>query len=315
MPALMLGLSNSDVLIMGAAELRKREERAVYGYQMKRQVRTPGSQRTATHTGPSGDSQQIPFTWVTYADSFSISLKQMDNNIFSWNDAFDQNMANCILNIHSQIDSDYVTFLLTNRNQVVKTTTPLGSRVGWSGSPNYAHEIGAADQKQFFQLAKEVMRQNYYNDNTFEVIASGQTFVNADFWSSQGGQNAQNTSFQFTGLNIMQSVDLSDPNYGQGVALVMPRGTTALLDWIPKQNREGRGDYNSYLGGYGSIKDPYGTNLTFAVHGYSLRSDTSSSNGVAQDDLLQIEISVDVAQAISQYSNAGESPVYEFGQL
>lgn len=315
LPALKLGLSNSDILIGGVNELRTREDRAVYGYMMKRQVRVPGSQRSATHTNPSGDSQQIPFSWITYTDGFSISLKQMDNNIFSWNEAFDKDMLNCILNIHSQIETDYVTFLLTNKNQVVKTTTPIGTRVFWNAAPNFTHEIAAADQKQFFQLAKEVMVQNYYNNGTFDVIASGQTYVNASFWAAQGVENAQNTSFQFTGMNIAQSVDLSDANYGQGIALVMPPGSAALIDWIPKQNRMGHGDYNSTLGGYGSFKDPYGTNLTFAVHGYTLRSDTSTLNGVQQDDLLQIEISVDVAQAVSPYSNANESPVFEFGQM
>jgi hypothetical protein len=139
--------------------------------------------------------------------------------------------------------------------------------------------------------------------------------VNASFWAAQGNGNAQNTAFQFTGLNIEQSVELSDANYPMGITLVMPQGTTALIDWIPKQNRVGYGDYNSYLGGYGSFKDPYGTKATFAVHAYALRSDTSGTNGIQQDNLMQFEISVDVAQALTPFSNANESPVYEVAQL
>lgn len=314
LPALMLGLSNSNILIKSANEIRTREDRTVTAYALKRQSRVPGSQRTATHTGPSGDSMSMPLSWTTYSDTFSISLKQMDNNIFSFQDAFDQNMLNCILNIHSQIESDFITYLLAQRNQVVKTTTPIGTRVTWNAA-NSAHEIGAGDQKQFFQLAKEIMTQNYYNNGAFNVISGGQPYVNASFWAAQGNSNAQNTSFQFTGLDIMQSVDLTDANYGQGVALIAAPGTIALIDWIPKQNRTGYGDYNSYLGGYGSFKDPYGTKLTFAVHAYALRSDTSGTNGVQQDNLMQFEISVDVAQAITPYSNAGESPVYEIAQM
>jgi len=314
LPALKLGLSNSNILIKSANEIRTREDRTVTAYALKRQSRVPGAQRSATHTGSSGDSMSMPLSWTTYTDVFSISLKQMDNNIFSWQDAFDQNMMNCILNIHAQIESDYITYLLAQRTQVVKTTTPVGARVTWNAT-NHAHEISAGDQKQFYQLAKEIMTQNYYNNGTFEVISSGQNYVNGSFWAAQGNGNQQNTAFQFTGLNIAQSVDLTDGNYANGVSLIMAPGTTALIDWIPKQNRKGHGDYNSYLGGYGSFKDPYGTNLTFAVHGYTLRSDTSGTNGVQQDDLLQIEISVDVAQAITPLSNANESVVFEIAQM
>ena len=314
LPALKLGLSNSNILIKSANEIRTREDRTVTAYALKRQSRTPSSQRTATHTGASGDSMAMPLNWTTYADTFSISLKQMDNNIFSFNEAFDQNVMNCMLNIHSQIESDYITYLLAQRTQAVKTTTPVGSRVTWNAA-NHTHEIGAADQKQFFQLAKEIMVQNYYNNGMFDCISSGQTYVNASFWAAQGNGNAQNTAFQFTGMNIEQSVDLTDANYTSGVALIMAPGTTALIDWIPKQNRTGYGDYNSYLGGYGSFKDPYGTNLTFAVHAYALRSDTSGTNGVQQDNMMQFEISVDVAQAITPLSTANESTVYEIAQM
>ncbi len=313
LPALKLGLSNSDILIKDAAAIRTREDRTVTAYAMKRQVRTPGSQRSATHTGSSGDSMSMPLSWSTYSDTFSISLKQMDNNIFSWQEAFDQNVMNCILNIHSQIESDFVAFLLTNRTQAVKTTTPIGNRVTWNAT-NYAHEIGAADQKQFFQLAKTIMTQNYYNNGTFDCISGGQCYVNASFWAAQGSENAQNTAFQFTGMNIQESVDLTDSNYGQGVALIMAPGSVALIDWIPKQNRTGSGDYNSYVGGYGSFKDPYGTKLTFAVHAYELRQDTSTSNGVQQDNMMQFEISVDIAQATTPLSTSGESTIFEIAQ-
>lgn len=314
LPALKLGLSNSDILIKSANAIRTREDRSVIAYALKRQVRTPGSSRTATHTGPSGDSMVMNLNWTTYSDSFSISLKQMDTNIFSWQEAFDQNVLNCILNIHGQIESDYVTYLLTQRTQVVKTTTPVGARVTWNAT-NFSHEIAPGDQKQFFQLAKEIMVQNYYNNGTFDCISSGQTYVNASFWAAQGNGNQQNTAFQFTGMDIANSVDLNDANYGQGVTLIMAPASTALIDWIPKQNRSGYGDYNSYLGGYGSFKDPYGTKLTFAMHAYALRSDTSGINGVAQDNLMQFEISVDIAQCLTPFSNAGESPVYEIAQV
>lgn len=321
LPTLQLGLQNKNVMVKNVEELRLREDRAVYGYSMVRQQRTPGSARSATHTGARGDSLQLPFTWTTYSDTFSISLKQMDTNIFSFNQAMAQNLKNCILNIHEAIETDAIDYLLTNRNQVVKTSTPVGSRVTWNSS-DYFHEIQAGDTKQFTQLAKAVMRSNYYNMSTFNAIYDNQTEVNAAFWQSQGAGNAQNTMFQFTGMNINPSIELAYSGYGNGVALVMQPGTYSMVPWIPKQNRIGHGDYNSYLGGYGSIIDPitnpggiYSGGLVFAIHGYSLRADTSSENGVAQDDEMEFEVSVDIANSLTPLSTANESVVYAFAQM
>lgn len=321
LPSIQLGLKNQNVLVKGAEELRKREDRAVYGYAMSRQVRATGSQRSATHTGNRGDSMQMPLTWNTFSDTFSISLKQMDNNIFSFNQAMAQNIKNCILNIHSAIETANITYLLAAKNQVVETTTPVGSYVTWNAT-NHVHEIGSSYSNRFTQLAKAVMRSNKYNGNMFDAIFDNQLYTNAEFWASQGGSNAQNTAFQFTGMNINPSIELSDSDYTNGVALVMQPGTYAMIPWIPKQNREGYGDYNSFLGGYGSIIDPitnpngiYSGGLVFAVHGYALRADTSSENGVEQDNEMEFEISIDVANALTPLSVANESVVYEFAQM
>ncbi len=121
---------------------------------------------------------------------------------------------------------------------------------------------------------------------------------------------------------INPSIELAYSGYGNGVALVMQPGTYAMVPWIPKQNRIGHGDYNSYLGGYGSIIDPitnpggiYSGGLVFAIHGYSLRADTSSENGVAQDDEMEFEVSVDIANSLTPLSTANESVVYAFAQM
>jgi hypothetical protein len=314
LPALKLGLGNGDPLIPNAQELRTREDRAVSGYALKRQSRTPSSARSATHTGTGGDSMELAFTWTTYADKFVISLKNMDTNVFTFEQALAQNIKNCILNIHSAIETDTITALLAARTQVVTTTTPLGSRVGWNGT-NFAYEIAAADTKQFYQLAKQVMLANKYTAGQFDVIASLQNATDASFWQAQGAGNYVNTEFQFSGMNIAPSADLTDSNYAAGVSLVMPKEQFALIDWIPKQNRIGYGDYNSYLGGYGNMVDPMGSGLNFAVHGYALRADMSASNGVAQDNQMEFEISVDIATALCPLSTASETIVYEFAQL
>jgi hypothetical protein len=308
-PALMLATRNMNILIPGHEQLRKREDRPVEGNVLARSKRATISSRTHNHTGNRGDSFVVPFTWTTIGDKFSISLKQLNNNIFSFEEALAQQLYNAAINIHESIETFLIDYLFAQRTQI-NVATANGT---WNAT-NDAFEISLANKPRFYQMAKSMMRQNNYK-GTFDVIASPLTYVEGEYYANQGGGNQTNTNFQFTGLNIVESIELEDANYAGGISLIMPSGNFGMLPWIPKENREGHGDYNSVLGGYGSIQDPLGSGLTLAVHGYTERANTSAENGSTQDDLLQLEITVDIAPALAPLSVATESVVYEVAQM
>ena len=82
---------------------------------------------------------------------------------------------------------------------------------------------------------------------------------------AQGAQNATaNLTIQFDNMDITMTNEVIDASYtsNNGTALAMPAGTFAALPWIPKQNREGMGDYDSYVGGWGTFPDPFGLTVT-----------------------------------------------------
>ena len=316
-PALTMALRNSNILTPGSAQdLRKREDRPVEFYIMKRNKRAAGNARTHNHTGNRGDSVAIGVTWQTYSDTHSISLKQMDNNIFSFEEALAQGFYDCIANIKRDIETDNIDFLTAQRTQINNATAG-----GTFNAVDHVWEVAQQDQRQFFQIGKSVMGENDYK-GMYDVIVSPRMAIDAGWYLHQGTGNDNNTAFQFTDLNIAPSADLSDPDYLGGISLWMPAGGFAVLPWIPKQNRSGHGDYNTVLGGYGTISDgdisQQGADpsiLTYAVHGYTERADTSASNGNSQDDLMQFEVSVDIARVLSPLSTANESVVYEMAQL
>lgn len=109
----------------------------------------------------------------------------------------------------------------------------------------------------------------------------------------------------------------------------MPAETFALLPWIPKQNRTGYGDYESYNGGYGTIVDPFGMTVTdfdatgqavqvplsYALYAYTQASDDQANNGYYQDQVTQFEISLDFAPTLAPLSDANASVVNEFVQM
>ena len=81
----------------------------------------------------------------------------------------------------------------------------------------------------------------------------------------------------------------------------------------------------SVLGDYGMVQVPVfdakgnvAYTLDVAIHMYAERADTSASNGSKQDDLIQVELSVDTAYLsapLSTFRGADDSVVYGFGQL
>jgi hypothetical protein len=204
--------------------------------------------------------------------------------------------AQCFQNIRNDIEQFLGAYLFTQRTQI-----NLATKNGVFNSTNFAFEIGTSPEKGiFFEDAKSMMRQNYYT-GVYDVIADSRTYRNARFYAAQGAQNAVNTVFQFSGMNIRESIGLNDDEYTNGAALFLPENTFAALDWIPRQNRIGRGDYNTYVGGYGSMIDPV-SGLTFAVHGYTQRADTSALNGNAQDDVIEFEVSIDISANLAPIS-------------
>jgi hypothetical protein len=130
-------------------------------------------------------------------------------------------------------------------------------------------------------------------------------------------------------MDIYNTTEVIDTNSTLGTCLAMPAGSFAALPWIPKQNRMGYGDYESYTGGYGILNDPLGMTLTeldaqgnpiqsplqFAVYAFTQASDDQANNGYYQDQVTTFEISIDVAPTLAPLSGSNESVVNEFVQL
>lgn len=307
-PVVALGLQNQDFLIPGADAIKKREDRSIEANILKRSKRSAGSARVHNHTGNRGDSFVLPLSWATFSDTFSISLKQLDNNVFGFEQALAQQIENCMKNIVEDIETDQVTFLQTERTEVNAAT-----QGGTFNATNDAFEISTANQ--FFQAVKSMMRQNNYRDE-LDVILNPLGFIDAEYQKAQGAGNNANLTFQFNGMNIAESIELADSNYTTGaLGLVMPKASFALLPWIPPVNRQGKGDYMSYVGGFGVMQDPWGLGITFAVHGYAERADASGSNGSTQDVVMQFELSVDMASCLSPLSVANETVVFEVAKV
>ena len=310
-PIIQLGVRNSSILLPDHVQLRTREDRPIEAYIIKRNKRdTTGKKRTHDHTGTFGDSMNVPINFVSFVDTFRISQKWMDNNMYALENVLANQFMQAFQNIRDDIEVYLGDMLLSQKTQV-NTATRNGA---WNPA-NHAFEIAAPSLERglLFEDAKSMMRQNGYVGD-YDVVADPKLFRDAQFYANQGGGNAANLQFQFSGMNIAESTTISDAEYSNGIALFLPSNSFGLLDWIPLQNRKGNGDYNTYNGGWGSMRDPI-SGWEFAVHGYSQRANTASNNGNEQDLATEFEISIDISANLAPLSTATETVVYQVAQV
>lgn len=328
-PALALALKNLNATIPSHQELRKREDRSVYAYLFQQIAPGTGTARAARPTGTKGNSIQVGLTWQSIVETFEISMKQGDTNVYSYQEMLMNQMMQAAMNIHSRLGTIFLNYLQVNRNQVltIPYTGATVQGVTVDGT-DFAYEVAATDSNYFFQKAANVMKQLNYA-GTLDMIADPLAFTQAQKLRAQGTQNATNLTFQFDDINIAMTNEVIDATYPNGSVLAMPAGTFAALPWIPKQNRAGYGDYESYTGGYGTFVDPLGmmlteldaqgnqvsVPLTYAVYGYTQAADDQANNGYYQDQVTTFEISIDVAPTLAPLSIANSSVVNEFVQL
>lgn len=307
-PAFTLLTGNDNFLVVEAATLKTRDDRPIEAHLLSRTKRSSGSARAHNHTGTIDDSQKVTLTWTTKSDKFAISLKLLDKSVFDFNTVLANKFEQACMNILEDKETEAIAYLVAQR----ATQQPSGIKGGTFSAANDAIEIDADKASTFFQRVKSVMRQNYFAGQ-LDVIADAALALNAEFYANQGAGNNANTAFQFPGMNIAESVELADSNYADGIVLAMPQGSVAALNWIPVQNRRGVGDYNSYVGGYGVFNF---MGYQFAVHGYSQRADTSSSNGDTQDHTMEFEVSLDSSynkSPLDYITGRTDSVIHQFG--
>lgn len=308
-PVLELLLRNAPAFIQDVNSVRTREDRPTELHLFARTKRTSGSARAHNHTGTLDDTFKVTPTWVTKSDKTAISLKLLDKNLFSFSEVLANKLEQCMMNIVEDYETYLVAQMQAGRSQV--SATLKGASFN---ATNDAIEIAAANKARFYQILKSAFRQNKYS-SFLDIVADPLMSMSAEDLRAQGAGNDSNDSFQFGGMRIVESIELADANYASGVVLAMPSGSAGALQWVPKQNREGYGDYNSYVGGFGTISDPWGLGLQFALHGYAQRADTSASNGDTQDVQMEFEVSLDMSFNKAPINVTGESPIFQAGQM
>jgi hypothetical protein len=303
-------LTSNDSFIVGVEEVKKREDRATELYYIPRTKRSSGSARAHNHTGTVDDSAKVTPTWTIKSDKTTISLKLLDMNVFGFETILANKMEQMAMNILEDKETEAIAYLMAQR----ATTQPASIVGGTFNSTTDSFEVASANATSFFQRVKTIMKQNYFGGQV-DIIVDPNLNIQFEQQAAQGAANSTNLGYNWPGLRIVESIELADADYTNGVALAFPTGQASALNWIPKQNRQGWGDYNSYVGGYGTFSF---MGFQFALHGYASRSDTSGTNGATQDVTMELELSLDSTfnkAPLSYVTDRTDSVIVEFAQL
>jgi hypothetical protein len=307
------------------SELRKREDRAVYFDFPVRKALGSATERTALHTGNRTDSLRTLLSWKTVIDTFSISMKQLDTNTLSFEEAFAKGIKSCVFNNLKQADDWYIAQLLANKTQI----NVGGVRGDWD-TVNYNMALYAT-QKDYWkeQIEANLSNNEYMSEMT--IVADSLAFTDMVRSLNQGQANSTNLSYQFGSGEIIKTSKSILSGY-DGSAIAFPNELSGLFFWIPKQNR-GALDINRAMSGevgsFGSIQVPIVNDkgnvmytIDAAISMYANRTNTSASNGNKQDVLYQIEISWDMAymaaplssfRATGDFAGKTDSVIHSFG--
>lgn len=267
--------------------------------------------RAHNHTGTGGDSGVLALSWQTYSTTFSMTLKQADTSIYSWQEEFNNEIRNKVIDFANGLDSVAGTYLFSNRSGASSGT--VAGKVTYNGT-NDVYVVAGAFKDEIATLIKLVADINKYQGQTIDVVCDSLLYSNILKLSNQGAGNATNTSFQFAGTTFIHDplmgarASALDATYVEGFAIAVPRGHVACADWIPRQNREG---VETTVNMYGSLLNPV-DGLQYAVHSYEDRADGTSVNGQKQDVLTQTEISIDLSFNHAPSSVANETPLMAF---
>lgn len=300
---------SSELMIPSHKLLRTREDRTLEAYYMIRTLRTLGTGRSHAPSGVTGNSGVLTPSFTTYNDKFSISMKQADNNVFAFDEMFANEVANVLKNFSTGNETNATNFLYNNRSQVNNAV----SEINVFNPVTFAAEIVEANVgNRAVQITQSVMNENLYGGMPLTIFCDTIAFNKFRFLSKQGESNATNTSFQFENTTFVNSLYLTAKaiaaGYTKGYWIAVPDGTIGVLDWIPKQNREG---VEKAQWKWATFVNPL-DGLDYAVFSVALAGDETAVGGYTQDLLTNYEFSLDLSFENAPLSTANETTIQAF---
>lgn len=307
-------LGSSKNFFPNIENLRTSEKRTTEANYFKRTAQTLiTTGRSHNHTGTAGDSGVMTLSWTTYSTTFSTTLKQADSSIYSWQEEFNNEIRQKVIDFADGFDGVSSTFLFNNRSGV----NPAAVKGAFLNTDDVYRITDTTYGQDAIMITKVVMDVNKYQKVPLAIICDSFSYTTFLRQAAQGAANQTNQSFQFGGVYFIHDASLGakavalNALYVKGFWLAVPEDHVAVVDWIPRQNRQTK---ETTVNMYGNLRNPV-DKLLYAAHSYETRADGTSSNGEKQDVVTQMELSIDLAFAVAPSSVTDETPIQAFALI
>lgn len=308
-PLLQAFLQYNDMVFPGINEIKNAPTRTNSTIYLTHAASNAGTSKSYSHSGTVGDSALVNLGWYTRTEKFKISLKMADYQYFNFNEMFTNRLISAMNNLQATVEGVILTYMSTNKSQVVKSLTP--SNVSWNGS-TYVAANAKGNEALYLHNIKSFMRQQWHNA-PYDMVADPFIYAMIEYYANQGNMNATNTGFQTAGVDVLETVDsLSLGASYNGGAYIMPKYSYGMPTFNEMANRENKkaGIYE-----YTTIPDLTGLPIIYDLHSYTSGADNQSTYGQRQDVDTEYELSLTFAPTLAPLSTSNESPVFLTGQL
>lgn len=306
----LMFLRGSQTLFPDYKTLKTSETRAIEANYFKRTAVALGSAFSHNHTGTGGDSGVVSLSWSAKTRTFTMTLKQANTSVWSFQEEFENEIRQCVIDFANGLESTAATYLFNNRSGV--------NTAAVKGTFNATNDVYAITQSTYgdeaMMITKVVMDINKYQGIKLNIVCDSIAYTTFLKQAAQGASNSTNLSFQFMGIEFIHDASMTaaaaalDATYTKGMWIAVPEGYVACLDWIPVENRRG---IETSVNMYGSLRNPV-DGLQYATHTYETRSDGTSVNGQVQDVTTETQMGIYVSFNHAPSSVANETPMMAF---
>lgn len=298
---------NQNVSTPDIKVARTREDRALAQYFLSRTSQALTTGRDHQPTGVTSTSNVLTPSFTTWSRKFSISMKQADTNIYSFEEMMGHEIVNAFKDFNTSNESQATSYLLNNRSAYNAAVAE-----GLFNTTTTTYEISeTAVGNRAWEITESMMAENLYGGMALTIFCDTISYNKIRMFAAQGATNATNTSFQFSGMTFIRSLDLTASaqalGYTKGYWIATADANIAVYDWIPKQNIDGV--EQSYMK-YGNIVNPV-DGLRYAIYSWYQPYNSTSIGGYTQDIWYNYELSIDLAfESAPLDRNAGETVLF-----
>lgn len=273
----------------------------------KRVYTASGTAKSATHAAAAfPDSFVKDITYIRKTQTFKVSQKQADMNRLSYADILMHEMKNKLISLYTDLSTDNIAWLNTNRSQVGADGLMIFDEV-----TNDQYDNVLADRDYLFEYSKSTQALNKYNK--MNTVAVGDQRVAALYrkLAANGRTNADNTEYQLPGFALVEEPQMAIT--AASTMFMWERGLVGMTTWNEPLNRRGSGSVDANEGLFTTMVDPaFGFNLD--MHVKRNVADTSGSGGNVQDSVDEYEIAITYALEGSWLDSSTESHIFKVVQ-